>query len=75
MLKPTRYLLSGILCSRAGSFRGETPPYTVRKGCLGMTVDPSLWQMVPGHSLCTQSSLSSGPLAVPDHGDGELVLL
>lgn len=47
----------------------------MRKGCLGMTVDSSLWQMVPGHSLCTHSSLSSGPLAVPEHGDRELVLL
>lgn len=64
-----------ILCSRTGGFRGETLPYTVRKGCLGMTTDPSLWQMVPGHILCTYSSLCSGPLALPEREDRELVLL
>lgn len=47
----------------------------MRKGYLGMTMDPSLWQMVPGHILCTHSSLSSGSLALPDCGDRELVLL
>lgn len=47
----------------------------MRKGCLDVTMDPSLWQMVPGHILCTHSSLSSGPLALPERGDGKLVLL
>lgn len=51
------------------------PAIRSEEGCLGITVVPSLWQMVPGHSLCTHSSLSSGPLAVPEHGDRELVLL
>lgn len=45
------------------------------QGSLGMTIDPSLWQMVPGCILCTHSSLSSGSLALPDCGDRELVLL
>lgn len=32
-----------------------------------MSMDLSLWQMIPGHILCTHSS---GPLALPEWGQG-----
>lgn len=66
-------LQSWWLQRRDPTTRGESPG---TKGCLSMAVGPSLWQMVRGHTTyvpCAPTApLISGPLALPELGNGEV---